>query len=48
MNAENPPKLRHSPLVLSLKKLNANRMNTAEFMKTSDQRPYVECPVCES
>ena len=40
MKALNAPKLRQSRDVYGLKKLNANRMKTAELMNTSSQSPY--------
>jgi hypothetical protein len=39
MNAENVLKVLQSLFVCGLKKLNANRMKTAELIRTSDQRP---------
>ena len=40
MKAEKVPIVRQSRVVLGLKKLNAKKMNSAELMTTSDQRPY--------
>jgi hypothetical protein len=37
--ALNAPNERQSRAVCGLKKLNANRMKTAELIRTSDQRP---------
>src|SRR3990172_189138 len=39
-NAEKPPKARQSRRVRGWVKLSAKKMNTAELITTSDQRPY--------
>ena len=42
MKAEKAPKERQSPRVRGLAKLYANKMNTAELIRTSAQSPYAE------